>query len=121
MKVGENSYLDAMEEYGIYNVDLGTGLGHEQSGQRPAIIVKVIDPLHLCIVIPLTSNLKHLNLPYTLKIAKTSYTNLKEDSVALIFQLRCIDSLRLEEKIIGKLEEEQVQKIKVLMKDMLAL
>ncbi len=110
-----------MEEYGIYNVGLGTGIGHEQSYSRPAIIVKAIGALRLCIVIPLTSNLSHLSLPYTMKIEKTASTNLKEDSVALIFQLRCIDEARLTGSAIGMAEEEQIRKIKTLMKEMLAL
>ncbi len=110
-----------MEEYGIYNVDLGTGIGHEQSYFRPAIIAKAMGAPRLCIAIPLTSNLSHLSLLYTAKIEKTASTNLKEDSVALIFQLRCIDEARLAGGAIGRADEEQIRKIKMLMKEMLAL
>ncbi len=110
-----------MEEYSIYNVDFGIGKGHEQNYQRPAIIFKAINDLKMCLVIPLTSNLDHLRLPYTMQIDKTSSTNLKESSVALIFQLRAIDNERISGREIGKLEGSQINKIKTITKEMLAL
>lgn len=110
-----------MKEYNIYNVDFGTGKGHEQSYPRPAIIFKVIHELNMCLVIPLTSNLNHLNLPYTLQINATSTTNLMTDSVALVFQLRAIDDTRITGSEIGSLEEQQINKIKIIIKDMLNL
>ncbi len=110
-----------VKEYSIYNVDFGTGKGHEQSYPRPAIIFKAIHELNMYLVIPLTSNLNHLNLPYTVQINKTSTTNLMTDSVALVFQLRAIANTRITGSEIGGLEEQQVNKIKTMIKDMLAL
>ena len=110
-----------MKEYSIYNVDLGIGKGHEQSYSRPTIIFKVIHELSMCLVIPLTSNLDRLKLPYTAQISRTSTTNLKEDSVALIFQLRAIASDRITGSEIGNLDDSQVGKIKTIIKDMLAI
>ena len=110
-----------MKEYKIYNVDFGTGKGHEQSYSRPAIIFRAIHELNMCLVIPLTSNLNHLNLPYTMQINKTPTTNLMADSVALVFQLRAIANTRITGSEIGSLEEQQVNKIKTIIKDMLAL
>lgn len=110
-----------MKEYSIYNVDFGTGKGHEQSYPRPAIIFKAIHELNMCLVIPLTSNLSHLNLPYTIQVNKTSITNLREDSIALIFQLRAIDNVRITGSEIGKLEDYQINKIKTIVKEMLTL
>lgn len=110
-----------MEDYGICNVDFGKGEGHEQSYQRPAIIFKRISEVDLYIVIPLTTNMEHLNLPYTVQINKTSSTNLRENSVALVFQLRALGKTRIVGNHIGKIEEYQINKIKAIMKDMLAL
>lgn len=110
-----------MNEYSIYNVDFGIGKGHEQSYPRPAITFKAINELSMCLVIPLTSNLSHLGLPYTAQINKTDSTNLRENSVALIFQLRVIDNGRITGSEIGKLEDYQINKIKAIMKDMLYL
>ena len=110
-----------MGDYGIYNVDFGKGEGHEQSYQRPAIIFKTVSEVDLYIVIPLTSNMEHLNLPYTVQINKTSSTNLRENSVALVFQLRTVGKIRIVGSQIGKIEEYQINKIKTIIKDMLAL
>lgn len=110
-----------MEDYGIYNVDFGKGEGHEQSYQRPAIIFKKVSEVDLYIVIPLTSNMEHLNLPYTVQINKTSSTNLRENSVALVFQLRTVGKTRIVGSQIGKIEEYQINKIKTIIKDMLAI
>lgn len=110
-----------MEDYGIYNVDFGKGEGHEQSYQRPAIIFKNVSEVDLYIVIPLTSNTEHLNLPYTIQINKTSSTNFRENSVALVFQLRTVGKTRIVGSHIGKIEEYQINKIKTIIKDMFAL
>ncbi len=110
-----------MEEYSICNVDFGMGRGHEQGYQRPAIIFKTISELKMCLVIPLTSNLDHLRLPYTMQIDKTGSTNLKENSVALVFQLRVIDNGRITGREIGELEVHQINKIKNMAKEMLDL
>ena len=82
---------------------------------------KIINELGMCIVIPLTSNMGHLNLPYTVQINKTGHTNLRENSVALVFQIRSIDKTRMAGSRIGKAEEYQVNKIKSIMKEMLAI
>lgn len=110
-----------MEEYSIQNVDFGVGKGHEQSYLRPAIVFKIINELGMCIVIPLTSNMDHLNLPYTIQINKTGHTNLRENSVALVFQIRAIDKTRMIGDQIGKTEEYQISKIKSVIKEMLTI
>ncbi len=56
-----------------------------------------------------------------MQINKASSTNLKENSVALIFQLRVVDEGKVTGRKIGRLEESQISKIKTLIKDMLAV
>ena len=110
-----------MEEYEIYNVDFGIGKGHEQSYPRPAIIIKGIENVGMYVVIPLTSNLSHLNLPHTMQINRTDSTNLKENSVALLFQIRSIDKSRITLSKIGRLGDCEVNKIKSNLKNLFSL
>ena len=56
----------------------------------------------MCIVIPLTSNLNHLGLPYTAQVNKTSSTNLRENSVGLVFQIRIAGNARITGSEIGR-------------------
>ena len=121
MRACERLSSGIVKEYSIYNVDFGTGKGHEQSYARPAIIFKVINELSMCLVIPLTSKLERLKLPYTMQISRTNTTNLNEESVALIFQLRAIAYDRITGSEIGKLDDQQIAKIKIIIKDMLAI
>ena len=109
-----------LKEYFIYNVDLGTTDGHVQGYSRPAIVIKALNELNMCIIIPLTSKIESQRLPYTVLIKKAHSTNLKEDSVALVFQLRSIDNKIIGNEI-GKLEEYQIGKIKAMMKEMFAV
>ena len=121
MRACKSSSSGIVKEYSIYNVNFDKGRGHEQSFSRPAIIFKVIQELSMCLVIPLTSNLERLKLPYTIQINKTATNNLKEDSIALIFQLRAISIDRITGSEIGKLEDQQINKVKTIMRDMLVL
>jgi len=109
-----------LKEYFIYAVDLGTPDGHVQDHSRPAIVIKTLNELNMCIIIPLTSNLESQRLPYTALIKKIHSTNLKEDSVALVFQIRIIDNKIIGNEI-GKLEEYQIGKIKAMIKEMFAI
>ena len=109
-----------MDEYGIYYADLNPPTGHEQGGIRPVIVIKSISELDLCVIVPLTTVLKHINLPYTMQINKTDSTNLKGDSIALIFHIRTISSKRIKEKI-GKIDEHQMNKIKATIKAILSM
>lgn len=109
-----------MEEFGIHYTDLNPVIGHEQGGTRPVIIVKLLKELDLCMVIPLTSVSEHINLPYTVQVNKTLTTNLKENSVALVFHLRTISSIRIKDKI-GTAEEYQMKKIKSIIKTLFSI
>ena len=95
----------------ILVVDLPAAMvqpGHEQAGNRPAIIVQtdISDPkLPTTMIVPFTSNLNALYFPHTIRIEPSSQNNLKKSSVLLVFQLRAIDKKRLGKKI-GRLEED---------------
>jgi mRNA interferase MazF len=83
----------------IWLADLGAGRGHEQSGQRPALVVSDdafnYGPAGLVMVVPLTSKVrKSKNIPAHIPVAPPE-GGLKTPSVILCDQLRTISKDRL--------------------------
>jgi mRNA interferase MazF len=83
----------------IWLVDLGTGRGHEQSGQRPALVVSDDafnqGPAGLVMVVPLTSKVqKSRHIPAHISVIPPE-GGLKTPSVILCDQLRTIGKDRL--------------------------
>jgi mRNA interferase MazF len=83
----------------IWLADLGTGRGHEQSGQRPLLVVS--DDAFNCglaglvMVVPLTSKMKKSrNIPAHIRVAPPE-GRLTTPSVSLCDQLRTISKDRL--------------------------
>lgn len=100
-----------MKQKDVYLVDFEPIVGHEQGGVRPAIVVSgnaMNDNSPLIWVIPLTSKLK--NYIFDLKLDKTSQNGLKEDSEALVFQLRAISKNRLTSKI-GEISDNDLRRL----------
>ncbi|MEK6286120.1 MAG: type II toxin-antitoxin system PemK/MazF family toxin [Acidobacteriota bacterium] len=84
-----------MEIGDVYTVGIPPSNGHEQAGARPAIIAqapKFGDQLPTVLIVPLTSRLTAQTFPGTFLIQPDSDNNLNTTSVALVFQLRAIDS-----------------------------
>ena len=77
-------------------------VGHEQSKDRPCIVIVNNQHISMTTIIPITSNLKTEHYPDTLKIRKNMENKLKSDSVALIFHVRSLSYKRFL-KYIGKL------------------
>jgi len=93
----------------------------EISKIRPAIIVsdtQLNEILDLVSVVALTTNLIENALPLRVRISKKE--NLKEDSDAMIEQLRSILKSRIGEKL-ASLDENELVKIEYGIKAMLAL
>ena len=84
-------------------VNLG-GVGHEQSGNRPAIVLAATRT-KIAVVIPVTANTEALRFVHTLPLRATMQSGLQRDSVALLFHIRAIDERRVE-KILGRLSPE---------------
>ncbi len=99
----------------IWLVDLGTARGHEQSGQRPALVVSD-DAFNaglsgLVMVVPLTSKVtKSKNIPAHIPIA-SSEGGLKTASVILCDQLRTISRDRLSRKAWGAVLEPTMARV----------
>ena len=108
-----------MKKGDICIINLAVEVGHEQYGQRPAIVISDTG-IGILIVVPLTSNLEALRFPYTLAILPNKQNNLKQKSVALIFHIRAIDKSRVA-KIIGKVNKQIEEKINFILKEMLRL
>jgi mRNA-degrading endonuclease toxin of MazEF toxin-antitoxin module len=72
-------------------MDLPPSAGHVQTGRRPGVVVQTRSSLPTVLVIPLTSQLNTLRFPGTVLVAKTPANGLRQDSVALIFQLAAVD------------------------------
>ena len=108
-----------MKKGDICVINLSVEIGHEQYGQRPAILISDTKT-GIIIVIPLTSNLEALRFPYTSVILPDKQNNLKQKSVALIFHIRAIDKKRVS-KIIGKINKQAQVKIDRILKEMLSL
>ena len=98
-----------MKKGELWLVELPSSDGQEQEGLRPAIIFADTG-IGIVTVIPLTSNLQALRYQYTYQIEKSKANGLGVDSIALIFQLRAIDSRRLKRKI-GEIEGRHLNKI----------
>ena len=108
-----------MKKGGIYLVEFPSNKSHEQSGLRPAIIFSD-DVAEIISIIPFTTKINSTKYNYTLKVSKSEFNKLNEDSIALIFQLRAIDKKRIKNKL-GELEEDLLNKINKLLIEMLKL
>ncbi len=108
-----------MKKGEIVLLELPLSNGHEQFGARPAIIVSE-EINKIIIVIPLTTKISALKYPFTINIECSKLNGLKENSTALLFQLRALDKKRIKNKI-GELEENSLKEINKLLIEMLKL
>lgn len=106
----------------IWKVAIADTEGHEQKGDRPAVIIAVHNQANVSMVVPLTKNQDASRFPYTHSIKRTPANGLPINSVALIFQMR---SLTISESRflyrIGTIEQYHFDQIKTLIKDYLKL
>ena len=107
-----------MNKWEIWLVEIPSSNGSEQAGTRPAIILA--DVSNLTVIVPLTSNIQALRFPYTLEIKPSNLNGLVSVSIALLFQIRAIDKLRLKKKI-GNLEDTILHTLDNMLKKMLQL
>ena len=95
-----------MKKGDICLINLEAGLGHEQYGQRPAILVSNINS-GIVSVIPLTSNMEALRFPFALAILPSQQNKLQTESVALVFHFKSIDQSRII-KVVGQTDRKSV-------------
>lgn len=93
----------------IWWADLGPHRPMEQTGRRPVVIWqsdKLSRILKSVVVVPLTTNFDRARVEGTSLVA-ASDTGPREDSVAVVFQIRAISQSALESKI-GALSETEM-------------
>ena len=102
--------------------DLNPVVGTEQAGIRPAVIVQ-IDRANAAsphtIIVPFTTKIRRALLPSHALITAGS-GNLRQDSVALCEQIRVIDKRRVI-RVLGHLEESDIEKIEKALSTILGL
>ncbi len=108
-----------MKKGDICVIHLAAGIGHEQFGERPAILMSDSEA-DVATVIPLTTNREALRFHHALVILPDKQNNLKHESVALIFHIRAIDRTRIS-KIIGRINKKYQEKIDKTLREMLKL
>ena len=88
----------------IFLVSLPASNQREEKGKRPALAVQTDNALSpMLMVVPITSSLRAMRFPFTVKIEPSEKNGLMLTSVAMIFQMRAIDRKRIIRKI-GQLE-----------------
>jgi len=107
-----------MKNGDIWLVDLSDAKGHEQRGERPALIVGGANGL--VIVVPLTSNPATARFSHTLPIFPDKQNGLDVESVALVFQLTALDRERFVHRIVT-LDGPQRIAIQALIRDLMGL
>jgi mRNA interferase MazF len=97
----------------IYWVAFPVRDGREQQGQRPVLIVHgaiFLQSLPTIWVVPITSNLRAVRFPGTIRIDPDDHNGLLMSSVVLVFQLQAIDKRRLL-RSAGKITPAQLDQI----------
>jgi len=102
----------------VWLVELPAGKGHEQQGERPALVVG--SGSGLAAVIPITSITESLRFPFTCSMEPGPRNGLDKKSVALVFQITTLDERRIRCKL-GSLNKEEQNAVDVLLRSYLRL
>ena len=99
-----------MKKRDIYLAEIPVSNGHEQHGTRPAIVIA--EPIaNTVLIIPCTSNEKAASYKGTLILKPSKENGLSVKTIALVFQLRAIDSKRVQKRI-GTLSTTEYETVK---------
>jgi mRNA-degrading endonuclease toxin of MazEF toxin-antitoxin module len=94
----------------IYWVEFPARGGRAQTGRRPAIIVQKESTLPTVLLIPLTTQQDALRFPGTILIEPDGNNNLRQPSVALVFQLTAVDKNFIKNKV-GIISKDKIKEI----------
>ena len=105
----------------IWLADLDPRQGTEPGKIRPVLVVQgeaLLDAGHpSTLVVPLTTNL--IDDAEPLRIRITAFGRLRKDSDLLIDQIRAIDNRRLTGRSLGRLDGEQLRRVRSAIADIL--
>jgi len=104
----------------IWRAKLPKGMGHEQEGVRPAVIIVDVGQSDIIMALPLTGEPDAERFKYTFEVVPNDRNNLGKESIALVFQMRALSKERLVEKV-GELDAKDLAHINLILKDMLKL
>ena len=104
----------------IWLVSLNDTEGHEQSGTRPVIVFAVHRQAKVCFVVPITKNQDVTRFPYTHAVSRSTINGLTYDSVAQIYQMRCLTNSRFITRL-GIIEQNEFNAIITLIIDYLGI
>lgn len=97
----------------IYYAELGNGIGSEQKGTRPVLIIQndmgnKHSPTVICAAI--TSKIGKAKLPTHVSISSEVIKGISKDSIVMLEQVRTIDKKRLKE-YVGSLDLYKMMEI----------
>ena len=96
-------------------MDLPEGKGHEQKGERPALVLGRGNGL--TIVVPLTKTLDCAKFSFTELIEQMPENGLTADSIALVFQIVSLDDGRFKHQLgtVSKEKQDAIDKLLLIM------
>jgi len=94
----------------IYWVEFPARGGRAQAGRRPAIVVQKDKSLPTVLLIPLTTQQDALRFAGTILIETDKQNNLRQPSVALVFQLTAVDKNFIKDKL-GTISDDKMNEI----------
>lgn len=103
-----------IKQYDIYWIDLNPSQGSEISKIRPCVVIspkELNDNLNTVIIIPITSTLR--NYPFRIRCSLAN-----KSGEIVTDQIRTVDKSRLKGKI-GKLSEQEIEKLREILNEML--
>jgi len=108
----------------IYFVNLNPVQGHEQSGQRPVLVISSDSINQLPLVITVVVGTKGENIqrdyPTNIRVSATN-SGLPSETVFLCFQIRSLDSSRFPQLPAGNLQASDMQRIETALRYCLGL
>lgn len=104
----------------IVTVSLDPSKGKEQQKTRPCLVVSDTNPLGLVIVLPITDgNKKPGKLLVPMSDWKTA--GLSKASVVDVFQIRCIDPVRIKGGAKGKVGDDVMRLVRIALANVLGI
>lgn len=94
----------------LYWVEFPARGGHAQAGRRPAIVVQQPNTLPTVLLVPLTSQQDALRFPGTVLIEAARENGLRQNSVAMVFQLTAVDKRHLTDRL-GKISAPLIEQL----------
>jgi mRNA interferase MazF len=109
----------------VYLAELGTGMGHEQQGRRPVVVLTTdgynAGPAGLLMVCPFTTKIaKARPIPHHVRV-DPPIGGIKVPSVILCDQLRCISRQRLDGLAWGVLDQATLAQVETAIRVLLVL